>query len=308
MGVPGLKTDDVSCWGRGDEIERLSEPIEKRKRSITLVYGDSGIGKTTLLRELHKRLAGEGIFRGFYECQRGAGADPLLRCLNSLLRDQVYTVESWPQLVGHGIAKVKDRLRDPDKLQQLSAGALAAAGEAPIIGKFAKVVSKSFGAVADFAGPGIQVSKELITRLPPEVFGDVVDILLASFPDHRLVFLIDNLSADAESQSNVSGTTRATDALLSYIETDFRSTDHLHFVVSWKHIAKTGRASKNCRRHSSNTAARFTNWGCFQTTELPSGCHMTLSGIERRTRMRNRVLCTLPAASRKWLLNGKTGK
>ena len=183
----------------------------------------------------------------------------MLRCLNSLLQDEVYTVDAWRDLVLHGLSKVKDRLRDPERLQQLSAGALDAAGEAPIIGKFAKVLSKSLGTVADFAGPGIQVSKELISRLPPEVFGDVVDILLASFPDHRLVFLIDNLSADAESQSNVAGTTRATDALLSYIQTDFSSTNGLHFVLSWKYIDKTRRASKNCHRRLSNMAARLVN-------------------------------------------------
>jgi len=46
-----------ACRAREAEIGELLEPVLAAKaRSATLVYGDSGIGKSTLLREVENRL------------------------------------------------------------------------------------------------------------------------------------------------------------------------------------------------------------------------------------------------------------
>lgn len=60
-------SEEVRCWGRGDEIEQLLEPIHdpNQPRYMTLVWGDSGIGKTTLLEEFHRRVAGGDYLAGF---------------------------------------------------------------------------------------------------------------------------------------------------------------------------------------------------------------------------------------------------
>ncbi len=238
MSIPTLKPE-VQCWGRGDEISYLLKPVHDEPRSLTLIWGDSGIGKTALLEEFHRTVSGGDYLAGFYQCQRDTGADPLLKCLRKLIDDRVYTIDEWPQVMIEGLQRVKGRLQNPRQVGQLLAGAFGAVEKAPLVGKWAQVISTGLGVAAGLAGPGISLPAEMTQRLAPEVFADVVDVLQAAFPDRPLIFILDNLSADAESQAQIAGVTQATNALLSFVQTHFLARRDLHFVLSWKHIAKT---------------------------------------------------------------------
>ena len=43
--IPSLRPDEVRCWGRGEELAYLLNQVEDKPRSITLVHGESAIGK-----------------------------------------------------------------------------------------------------------------------------------------------------------------------------------------------------------------------------------------------------------------------
>ena len=161
MPSPTLKPE-VLCWGRGDEISYLLRPVHEEPRSLTLIWGDSGIGKTTLLEEFHRTVGGGDYLAGFYQCQRDTAADPLLKCLQKLLDDRVYSIEEWPQVMIEGLRRVKERLRNPRQVGRLLAGAFGAVEKAPVAGKWAQVVSKGLGAAADLVGPGIGLPAEIL--------------------------------------------------------------------------------------------------------------------------------------------------
>ncbi len=70
----------------------------QRKRSTTLLYGDSGIGKTTVLEALRDRIRTERIpdaFCGFYECEVGKDADPAIPCFRDLLDHHLAGAKEW---------------------------------------------------------------------------------------------------------------------------------------------------------------------------------------------------------------------
>ena len=234
-----LRPPNVECWGRGNEIGDLLSPIFSRKRSFTLVFGDSGIGKTTLFQELYRRSAGEGVFRGLHEFKRGTRSDPLLLCLDSLLKNHVLRLENWEELLLQGLHRAKASLLDPFRLQQTLSGISEIVTEAPGVGALAKVLTGSLKTFANLTSPDLGIPKEMVRRIPAEVFTDIFRILLSSFPEDQLVLMIDNLSADSESLSQQPGLARGTDALLSFLQTDFSAAERIHFLVSWKHTGRT---------------------------------------------------------------------
>ena len=236
-----LNPDEMRCWGRGDEIEYLLEPIHNstQPRSLTLIWGDSGIGKTTLLEEFQRRVGGGDYLAGIYQCQRDTGADPLLKCLQNLLESRIYTLDEWPTLMVEGLRRVKDRLQNPLELGRLFSETLDAASKAPVVGKWVEVVSKGLEFVSTAAGPGTAIPSPMVERLAPEVFADIVEVLQAALPGRPLIFILDNLSAVAESQAPTAGVTTSTNALLGFVQTQFLKYRHVHFVLSWKHVATT---------------------------------------------------------------------
>jgi predicted ATP-dependent serine protease len=53
--------------GRDDEVNRLLNEVNNSDRSITLLTGELGVGKSALLNEFERRLAGdEKVFVGYY--------------------------------------------------------------------------------------------------------------------------------------------------------------------------------------------------------------------------------------------------
>jgi hypothetical protein len=226
------------CYGREDELAFLRGRIDGT-RSVTLVIGDSGIGKSTLVDELRMRLAGPAVFVGAYEAQRGDGADPLVRCLASLLDRHVSGVEGWQGQVHAAVQRLWRNLKNPERLRNFFLGLTRAAGELPYVKEFGKAASEAITAVTHITGVGEGLPAEWTIRLPSEVFRDVTAILLDAFPGTRLVFIIDNLSADAEALTNEPGTLRTTDGLLSFLTTHLTRSSGLHFVMTWKDVDAT---------------------------------------------------------------------
>ena len=138
-----------------------------------------------------------------------------------------------------GLKDAKARLQNPVELGRLFSGTLDTIAKAPVVGKWAEVASKGLGVVADAAGPRTAIPAQMVECLAPEVFADVIEVLHAALPGRPLIFVLDNLSAVAESRAPSAGVTDATIALLSFVQTKFLSCRDLHFVVLWKHIAPT---------------------------------------------------------------------
>jgi ABC-type phosphate/phosphonate transport system ATPase subunit len=72
----------INCLGRGREADHLKSVIcgkPLNAKPAVLMFGDSGIGKTTLLRSLCEIIPSEypDVLMGFYSVQ-GGEADPLL--------------------------------------------------------------------------------------------------------------------------------------------------------------------------------------------------------------------------------------
>ena len=85
----GRAVEKNKCWGREGELSSLLDSVTDSRRSVTLVYGDSGIGKSTVLEEFAARLRSyPRTFVGYYESS-AADVDPLFHTLDDLLA-QVY--------------------------------------------------------------------------------------------------------------------------------------------------------------------------------------------------------------------------
>jgi predicted ATPase len=79
-------SDARHCWGRGDEIEKLILRVLRQRKSATLLYGDSAIGKTTVFKEVKERLSAcPNMLVGLYEASP-ADSEPILHVLDDLLR------------------------------------------------------------------------------------------------------------------------------------------------------------------------------------------------------------------------------
>src|SRR5712671_5344274 len=84
------------CWGRDAEIKWLADRVNSQTKAAVLLYGDSAIGKTTVLREFCDIFTDKkdvrDVFVGFHGALSG-DTDPLLRCLNDILV-KIYTIDN----------------------------------------------------------------------------------------------------------------------------------------------------------------------------------------------------------------------
>src|SRR5260370_12074275 len=224
-------SEGVSCWGRNDDLDHLATSVWTQRKSGTLVYGDSGIGKTTLLKALVQRLrSSPDVIIGLCEAVEG-DSDPLLRCLNALLKS-VYTLDN----VGKQIEIACRNARiSVSGMRKFLTKALSAFGDAPGVGLFAKAALSTLDIVADSVlslelklEPGLQPRLEICN------FRDIVGILQSAFSDKRFVFVIDNLNAPVESLTSAKHGLSSIDTIVTYLTQDFRHAAAVHLFFSWK--------------------------------------------------------------------------
>ena len=230
---------ESACRARDAEIETLLKPFGSGSgRSATLLFGDSGIGKSTLLREMERRLsAQDGFTAGLYECAVG-DSDPLLRALDRLLR-QIYTVAGTLDQIEIACQNLKNQLSISGLKDFLLAG-LRTTGEVAGLGPLAKIATQSFGWLADKATAlDASVPSGFLPKLGIGVFRDILKILQTALPGRKLVFLLDNLSAPFESLTAEGRGSSAIDTLQTFISQDYGQARCIHFLLSWKLTPKT---------------------------------------------------------------------
>jgi hypothetical protein len=223
----------LECWGRGDEIEEILKPILNRgKRSAVLLYGDSGIGKSTVLREIRTRLNMPGIVVGFHETSQ-ADSDPLLRTLDDLLK-QIYTVEGSAKQIRIACEKAKS-FCSVSGLKDFLVATLKAAGDSGGLGAFAKGVTSFFGwAVDKVSALDASVPAGLMPKLGLDALTDILRLLRTALPEEQLVFLVDNLSAPAEAVTAEIRGFSTLDTIQAFLSQRYGEMQGLHFVFSWK--------------------------------------------------------------------------
>ena len=126
-------------YGRTKDLEFLRHGT--RLRSATLVYGDSGIGKSAILQRLRDEFSapmmlaqyGSDVLCGFYECSLGDDKDLLVRTLDSFLTRNVLNLNNWQVAVKAALAQSKANLKDPQKLAEYCAGLGQAVAELPAV-------------------------------------------------------------------------------------------------------------------------------------------------------------------------------
>jgi hypothetical protein len=224
---------EVRCWGRADELEELLIRIFKNTKSATLVYGDPGIGKSTVLREVRSRLLGaEKLYVGFWETF-ASDPDPLLRTLDDLLR-HIYTTEGTTDQIRIAFRKLGTSISlTALKVFLLRAG--GAALEASGLGPFAKAAVAALGWAREGAEAlEARVPSSFLPKMGIDVFRDVLSVLRAALPDTTFVLIIDNLSAPAEAIAAEVRGFGSSDTIQAFLSQDFRTSNQIHLLFSWK--------------------------------------------------------------------------
>jgi hypothetical protein len=143
----------TTCWGRKAEVAKILDVIRDSPRSALLLFGDSGIGKSTLIKEVahmleHKSLVPQQLlaprefYVGFYEATPSDN-DPLLRSLDNLLR-QIYSVGGIPEQARIDWTKLQKSL-SLTGLREFLNGVLKGMVESSGLGVFAKAAMAGFG-------------------------------------------------------------------------------------------------------------------------------------------------------------------
>src|SRR6266568_2937561 len=238
----------TACWGRTTEVTRMLDPIQNTSRSVQLVFGDSGIGKSTLLQELlhklehknllpHQLLTSGEIYVGFHKTTP-SDDDPLLRSLDNLLR-HIYSVGGIPEQARVDWAKLKKSL-SLRGVREFLTGIQKSVVESSGLGVFAKAAIAGFGWLEEKAlSLEAKVPSSFIPSLSVDVFRDIVAILREVLSEKKLVFIIDNLSAGAEAVSSTVRGFGSADTIQGFLSRDFRTLDQVHFIFSWKVTQKT---------------------------------------------------------------------
>jgi AAA ATPase domain len=233
-----LMTESVLVWGRGREIQDILRPIlDREKRSAVLLYGDSGIGKTTVLREVKTRLIIPGVVIGYHETSQ-ADSDPLLRTLDDLLK-QIYSREGSSKQILIACEKAKS-LVSVSALKDFLLATMKAFGDSGGLGAFAKGVTSFVGWASDkISSLDAAVPAAFVPKLGVEAFAEILNLLRTALPNEQLVFLIDNLSAPAEGVTAEIRGFGTFDTIQAFLSQRYSRTEGVHFVFSWKLSGRT---------------------------------------------------------------------
>jgi hypothetical protein len=221
------------CWGRDAEIEWLADQVNSQTKAAVLLYGDSAIGKTTVLREFCDTFTDKkdvkDVFVGFHEALSG-GTDPLLRCLSDIL-EQIYTVDHIKEQLAIACRQASAKF-SLEGTRKFLMKILKLGEHAPGLGEFAKTAIESFEIVADAAG-GLDLKANDI-KIGIDNFRDVLSILQAALPHAKFVFVIDNLNSAATSVMSEIPAASGFRTIESFLTQDFRGAQGVYFVFSWK--------------------------------------------------------------------------
>jgi hypothetical protein len=218
------------CWGRNEELQWLADHVNSRTKAAVLLYGDSAIGKTTVIRKFCETLTGKkDVFVGFHGALSG-DTDPLLRCLNDILV-KIYTVDHIKEQLAIACrqASAKSSLEGTRKFLMKI---LKLGEHAPGLGEFAKTAIKGFEIVAD-AAEGLDLKANDI-KIGIDNFKDVLSILQTALPHAKFVFVIDNLNSAATSVISEIPAASGFRTIESFLTQDFRGAQGVYFVFSWK--------------------------------------------------------------------------
>ena len=208
-------------------------PILRTQRSVTLLGGDSGIGKSTLLREVIARLtACPDMIVGFHEAP-SSDRDPLLYALKNLL-SKVYTVDGISTQLRIACEKLKGEL-SLSGLKSFLLGVLKTVSDSPGLGLLAKVAVGVFEWASDrTASLEATLPNSLLPQLGYDAFNDIYQILHTALPDKHLVLVIDNLSASADSVTADVRGFGSLDTIHDFLSQSYPTSSRIHMLFSWK--------------------------------------------------------------------------
>ena len=172
-----------SIYGRGDEIEEIFGHVVAHSFSVTIVCGPSGVGKSTLLRELQVRLSGPNSLTGFHEIG-DPQEDPVLYCLSDVLRS-AGIARGVPQLAGLRGLDGRDFGDIANSLATRAEPLTKLTGMPPGLGLLLDMVKLSL--------PNLSSLKQKTPTTKPQIFEPTVSALRSKSSDARIILFIDNL-------------------------------------------------------------------------------------------------------------------
>jgi AAA+ ATPase superfamily predicted ATPase len=228
-----LESAHHKCWGRDAEIEWLVDRVNTQTKAAVLLYGDSAIGKTTVLREFCGIFTGKkdvkNVFVGFHGALSG-DTDPLLRCLNDILV-KIYTIDNIKEQLAIACKQASAKF-SVGGTRKFLMKILKLGEHAPGLGEFAKAAIKGFEIVAD-AAEGLDLKTNDI-KIGIDNFRDVLSILQSALPYAKFVFVIDNLNSAATSVISEIPAASGFHTIESFLTQDFREAHGVYFFFSWK--------------------------------------------------------------------------
>jgi hypothetical protein len=226
-----LDSLQINCLGRGREADHLKSVIcgkPPNAKPAVLIFGDSGIGKTTLLRSLCEIIPSQypDVLMGFYSVQ-GGETDPLLWSLDSLLKS-IYTLQNWSLQLPTAWTNLAHKLSKTD-LSDLRKFLTKIVGEGKSetsLGIFGNTILSVAGSVGTaISSLDAKIDETLLRPQDIDEFCRVLSLLIDALPDRTFVLIIDNLNAASRTAIEV------IEAYLSQHSTAFPS---VHLVFSWK--------------------------------------------------------------------------
>lgn len=206
------------------------------------MFGDSGIGKTTLLRSLCEVLPGDfpQTLVGFYSVE-GGESDPLLWSLDSLLKG-VYTLENWLLQIPTAWTNLTHKVSQAD-LSDLRKFLTKIVGEGKpesSLGMFGNSILSVVGRLGTaISSLDAKIDETLLRPQDIKEFCRVISLLSDALPDRTIVLVIDNLNAASRT---------AIETIEAYLSQHSNAFPSVHLILSWKRESDNANALHHLKR------------------------------------------------------------
>ena len=230
----------VECRGREEFIESILNRFEGPP-SVTLIHGDSGIGKTTVMKKLVEIIrrrnstdepepdaAPNSTLVGHFECAGRLEGDPLFYALDDLFRSCVGEQTSVLERASLFAQALGSQLSRPSKLLAV-ASSLAPGVKLQIAGSFTLLVGELFGVLQKTMHDAVAVRADQVPAPRSRIFGDAMEQIASISQGQTLVLVVDNLNALAEAGQDVRHL-----ALIGILTNQLARMGNVHVVLSWK--------------------------------------------------------------------------